>query len=70
MNKTTIDETIAWIEKRPEWLVSSINMLFKNNRSFTQAEINNLAENCILEAKSKKGKAKIDKKAFAANLDM
>tara|TARA_R110000868_G_scaffold144361_1_gene363350 strand:- start:10495 stop:13065 length:2571 start_codon:yes stop_codon:yes gene_type:complete len=65
MNKTTIDETIAWIDKRPEWLVSSINLLFKNNRPFTQNEINDLADKCIQEAKSKKGKAKIDKKAFS-----
>lgn len=65
MNKTTIDETIAWIDKRPEWLVSSINLLFKNNRPFTQSEINDLADNCIQEAKSKKGKTKIDKKAFS-----
>lgn len=64
MNKTTIDEIIAWIDKRPEWLVSAINLLLKNNRPFTQAEINNLADNCIKEAKSTKGKTKVDKKAF------
>jgi len=65
MNKTTIDETIAWIDKRPEWLVTSINLLFKNNRPFSQNEINDLADKCIKEAKSKKGKTEIDKKAFS-----
>lgn len=64
MNKTTIDEITAWIDKRPEWLVSAINLLLKNNRPFTQAEIDNLADNCIKEAKSTKGKTKVDKKAF------
>jgi energy-coupling factor transporter ATP-binding protein EcfA2 len=66
MNKTTIEETIAWIDKRPNWLVSSINLLFKNNRPFSQNEINDLADKCIQEAKLKKGKTKIDKKAFSS----
>jgi ABC-type hemin transport system ATPase subunit len=64
VNKTTIDEVIKWLDKRPEWLIYSINLLFKNNRSFTQKEIIELAERCINEAKTKKGKTKIDRKAF------
>ncbi|MGS2764820.1 AAA family ATPase [Sinomicrobium sp. M5D2P9] len=66
MNKTTIEEIITWLDKRPEWLVSSINLLFKNNRSFTEKEIIELADKCIQEATSKKGKTKVDQKAFAS----
>ncbi len=65
MNRTTLNEIITWLNKRPEWLVSCTNDLFKNNRSFTQNEINDLTDICIQEAKSKKGKVKIDKKAFS-----
>jgi len=66
MNKTTIDDIITWLDKRPEWLVNSVNLLFKNNRSFSEKEIAELADKCIQEATSKRGKTKVDQKAFAS----
>lgn len=64
MNKTAIIELIEWLDKRPEWLIEAINLLFMNNRPFNQTELNDLADRCILEAKSKKGKTKVNRKAF------
>ncbi len=63
--KKHIKELMNWLNDRPEWVITAVNIMLRDSKAFDKSNIEKLAAICKREASSKLAKkSKINRKQF------